>query len=155
MYIYAETAVVVALFVLIFLESKNKRNLLIPTNPVCKYRLVLLFPNRDSLQPPAYESTLSILVKPFFPHIVPLLYIGSKRPIKLPELREIPLYLRAEPATEKLMAALATGDKGSSRYLVYSTFRAVGGKLLGPVGPRLFLLGGTFGMLACWCSSPN
>jgi hypothetical protein len=68
-------------------------------------------------QPPAYESTLSFFVKPFFPHIVPLLYTGFRRRITLPELRDIPLYLRSDPATAKLLAALAVEDKTSSRYL--------------------------------------
>ncbi|KAJ7644824.1 P-loop containing nucleoside triphosphate hydrolase protein [Roridomyces roridus] len=117
----------VSLFILIFLECKSKRSLLLPMDP-----------------PPAYESTLSFLAKPFFPHIVPLLYIGSKRPIKLPELSDIPTYLQADPATEKLMAALATGDKTNPRYLINSTFRAMGGNFLSPVLPRLLVLAGTF-----------
>ncbi|KAJ7751884.1 P-loop containing nucleoside triphosphate hydrolase protein [Mycena maculata] len=118
--------VAVSLFALIFLESKSKHSLLLPTDP-----------------PPAYESTLSFLAKPFFPHILPLLYIGSKRRIKLPELRNIPLYLRADPATEKLLAALATTDETSSRYLVKSTFKAFGAHFLSPVIPRLLVLAGT------------
>ncbi|KAJ7653006.1 P-loop containing nucleoside triphosphate hydrolase protein [Mycena rosella] len=125
--LYANSAAAVSLFALIGLECKSKRNLLLPTDP-----------------PPAYESTLSFLVRPFFPHIFPLLYIGSKRRIKLPELRDIPLYLRADPATEKLLAALATGDKTSTRYLIRSTFRAFGAQFLGPVLPRLIMLAGTF-----------
>ncbi|KAJ7454282.1 P-loop containing nucleoside triphosphate hydrolase protein [Mycena galericulata] len=125
--IHANSAAAVSLFALTLLEIKSKRSLLLPTDP-----------------PPAYESTLSFLVKPFFPHIVPLLYLGSKRRITLPELRDIPLHLRADPATEKLLAALATGDKTSSRYLVKSTFKAFGGQFLGPVLPRLILLSCTF-----------
>ncbi|KAJ7139196.1 P-loop containing nucleoside triphosphate hydrolase protein [Mycena epipterygia] len=126
-YLYANSAAAVSLFVISFLEIKSKRSLLLPTDP-----------------PPAYESTLSFLVRPFFPHIIPLLYIGSKRRIKLPELRDIPLYLRADPATEELLAALATGDKTSNRYLVKSTFKAFGGQFLSPVFPRLIMLAGTF-----------
>ncbi|KAJ7764164.1 P-loop containing nucleoside triphosphate hydrolase protein [Mycena maculata] len=125
-YLSANSAAAASLFVLIFLESKNKRRLLLATDP-----------------PPAYESTLSFLAKPFFPHILPLLYIGSKRRIKLPELRNIPLYLRADPATEKLLAALATTDRTSGRYLVKSTFKAFGGQFLSPVIPRLLVLAGT------------
>ncbi|KAJ6612057.1 P-loop containing nucleoside triphosphate hydrolase protein [Mycena sp. CBHHK59/15] len=126
-YLYADAAAAVSLFVLIFLESTNKRSLLIPTDP-----------------PPAYESTLSFLVKPFFPHIVPLLYTGYRRRITLPELRNIPLYLRSDPATERLMAALAIEDKTSSRYLAKSTFRAFSGHFLSPILPRLLVLAGTF-----------
>lgn len=48
---------------------------------------------------------------------MPVLYTGSSRRITLPELRDIPLYLRADPATEKLLAALSVEDKTSSRYL--------------------------------------
>ncbi|KAJ7848264.1 hypothetical protein B0H14DRAFT_2583113 [Mycena olivaceomarginata] len=97
-YLYADVAAAVSLFALIFLESTNKRSLLIPMD-----------------HPPVYESTLSFLIKPFFPHSVPLLYAGYSRRITLPELRDIPLYLRSDPATEKLMAALAIEDKTSSR----------------------------------------
>ncbi|KAJ6555376.1 hypothetical protein DFH09DRAFT_1084930 [Mycena vulgaris] len=99
-FVYADAAIAGSLFVLIFLESTNKRSLLLPTDP-----------------PPAYESTLSFLVKPFFPHIVPILFIGARRRIKLPELRDIPLHLRLDPATEKLLAALAVEDSTSDRYL--------------------------------------
>ncbi|KAJ7669754.1 hypothetical protein B0H17DRAFT_1141992 [Mycena rosella] len=126
-HLYANSAAAVSLFALIGLECKSKRSLLLPSNP-----------------PPAYESTLSFLVRPFFPHIFPLLYIGSKRRTKLPELRDIPLYLRADPATEKLLAALATGDQTSQRYLIRSTFKAFGAQFLGPVLPRLIMLAGTF-----------
>ncbi|KAJ6486599.1 P-loop containing nucleoside triphosphate hydrolase protein [Mycena vulgaris] len=125
--LYATSAVAVSLFAFIFLESKSKRSLLLPTDA-----------------PPAYESTLSFLVKPFFPHILPLLYIGSKRRITLPELRDIPLHLQADPATEKLLAALATGDKTSNRYLVKSTIKAFGGQFLSPVLPRLLIMVATF-----------
>ncbi|KAJ7465565.1 P-loop containing nucleoside triphosphate hydrolase protein [Mycena latifolia] len=129
-YLYADAAAAVSLFALIFLESTNKRSLLIPTDPL-----------------PAYESTLSFLVKPFFPHIVPLLYTGYRRRITLPELRNIPLYLRSDPATEKLMAALAIEDKTSSRYLAKSTFRAFSGHFLNPILPRLLVLAGTFSQI--------
>ncbi|KAJ6470696.1 ABC transporter type 1, transmembrane domain-containing protein [Mycena vulgaris] len=125
--LYANSAAAVSLFAFFFLESKSKRSLLLPTDP-----------------PPAYESTLSFLAKPFFPHILPLLYIGSKRRITLPELRDIPLYLRADPATEKLLAALATSDKTSTLFLVKSTFKAFGGHFLSPVIPRLLVLAGMF-----------
>ncbi|KAJ7753658.1 P-loop containing nucleoside triphosphate hydrolase protein, partial [Mycena maculata] len=124
--LYANSVAAVSLFVLIFLESKNKCRLLLVTDP-----------------PPTYESTLSFLAKPFFPHILPLLYIGSTRRIKLPELRNIPLYLRADPATEKLLAALATTDRTSKRYLLRSTFKAFGGQFLNPVIPRVLVLAGT------------
>ncbi|KAJ7359935.1 P-loop containing nucleoside triphosphate hydrolase protein [Mycena albidolilacea] len=126
-YLYADIAAAVSLFVLIFLESKSKRQLLIPTEP-----------------PPAYESTLSFLVRPFFPHIIPILYAGSRRRITLPELRDIPLYLRSDPATEKLLAALAVEDKTDSWYLVKRTFRAFSPHFLSPVFPRLLALAGTF-----------
>ncbi|KAJ7215431.1 P-loop containing nucleoside triphosphate hydrolase protein [Mycena pura] len=126
-YLRADTAVVVCLFVLVFLESKSKRDLLLPMDP-----------------PPAYESTLSFLVKPFFPHIVPILYTGSRRRITLPELHDIPSYLRSDPATEKLLAALAVEDKTSNRYLIKSTFRAFGGHFLGPVLPGLIIIAGNF-----------
>jgi hypothetical protein len=49
---------------------------------------------------------------------VPILYTGSRRRITLPELRDIPLYLRSDPATEKLLVALAMEDKTSGRYLL-------------------------------------
>ncbi|KAF7338983.1 hypothetical protein MVEN_01974500 [Mycena venus] len=126
-YLYADAAAAVSLFVLIFLESRSKRSLLIPMDP-----------------PPAYESTVSFFVKPFFPHIVPLLYTGYRRRITLPELRDIPLYLRSDPATVKLLAALAVEDNTSSRYLAKSTFRAFSGHFLSPVLPRLLVLAGTF-----------
>ncbi|KAJ7737650.1 P-loop containing nucleoside triphosphate hydrolase protein [Mycena olivaceomarginata] len=109
------------------LSAKSKRQLLIPTEP-----------------PPAYESTLSFLVRPFFPHIIPILYAGSRRRITLPELRDIPLHLRSDPATEKLLAALAVEDKTDSWYLVKSTFRAFSPHFLSPVLPRLLALAGTF-----------
>ncbi|KAJ7800497.1 hypothetical protein B0H14DRAFT_3155971 [Mycena olivaceomarginata] len=125
-YLYGDAAAAVSLFVLVFLESKSKRSL-----------LILMYP------PPAYESTLSFLVKPFFPHIVPLLSTGYRR-ISLPELHGIPLYLRSDPAMAKLLAALAIEDKTSSRYLIKSTFRAFGGHFLGPILPRLLVLTGTF-----------
>ncbi|KAJ7664769.1 P-loop containing nucleoside triphosphate hydrolase protein [Mycena rosella] len=125
--LYANCAAAVSLFALIGIESKSKRSLLLLTDP-----------------PPTYESTLSFLVRPFFPHILPLLYIGSKRRIKLSELRDIPLYLRADPATEKLLAALATGDETSKRYLIKSTFKAFGAQFLSPVLPRSIMLAGTF-----------
>ncbi|KAF8145077.1 P-loop containing nucleoside triphosphate hydrolase protein [Mycena galopus ATCC 62051] len=127
MYLYGDAAAAVSLFALVFLETKSKRSLLIPMDP-----------------PPAYESTLSFLVKPFFPHIVPFLSTGYRRRITLPELQDIPLYLRSEPATAKLLAALAIEDRTSSRYLVKSTFRAFGGHFLSPILPRLFFLTGTF-----------
>ncbi|KAJ6470710.1 hypothetical protein DFH09DRAFT_1477440 [Mycena vulgaris] len=98
--------------------------------------------------PPAYESTLSFLVKPFFPHILPLLYIGSKGRIRLPELHNIPLHLKADPATEKLLAALATDDKTSNLYLLKSTFKVFGGQFLSPVLPRLLMLAAIFFSLA-------
>ncbi|KAF8149760.1 hypothetical protein K438DRAFT_1988782 [Mycena galopus ATCC 62051] len=127
MYLYGDAAAAVSLFALVFLETKSKRSLLIPMDPS-----------------PAYESTLSFLVKPFCPHIVPFLSTGYRRRITLPELQDIPLYLRSEPATAKLLAALAIEDRTSSRYLVKSTFRAFGGHFLSPILPRLFFLTGTF-----------
>ncbi|KAJ7924025.1 P-loop containing nucleoside triphosphate hydrolase protein [Mycena leptocephala] len=129
-YLYATGAAAVSLVALIFFESKSKRSLLIPTDP-----------------PPAYESTLSVLVKPFFLHLIPLLFTGSRRRITLPDLRDIPLYLRSDPATEKLLAALAVEDKNSNQYLVKSTFRAFRGHFFSPVLPRLVVLAGTFGGL--------
>ncbi|KAJ6526464.1 P-loop containing nucleoside triphosphate hydrolase protein [Mycena capillaripes] len=126
-YIYADAAAAVSLFALIFLESTSKRSLLIPADP-----------------PPAYESTLSFLVKPFFPHIVPLLYTGYHSRITLPELSEIPLHLTSDPATAKLLAALAIEDKLSSRYLAKSTFTAFGTHFLSPIFPRLLVVAATF-----------
>ncbi|KAJ7747845.1 P-loop containing nucleoside triphosphate hydrolase protein [Mycena metata] len=126
-HLYAVGTVALSLFVLIFLESANKRNLLIPTDPA-----------------PAYESTISFFAKPFFPHIVPLLFTGAQRRLTLPELRDIPHYLRSDPATEKLLAALAIEDIKSNRYLVKSTFRAFTGYFLSPVVPRLLMLTCTF-----------
>ncbi|KAJ7720516.1 hypothetical protein B0H16DRAFT_1896820 [Mycena metata] len=126
-HLYAAGTVAISLVVLIFLESVNKRKLLIPTDP-----------------PPAYESTLSFFAKPFFPHIVPLLFTGARRRLTLPELRDIPHYLRADPATEKLLAALAIEDNTGNRYLVKSTFRAFTGHFLSPVLPRLLMLTCTF-----------
>ncbi|KAJ7505071.1 P-loop containing nucleoside triphosphate hydrolase protein [Mycena galericulata] len=70
--------------------------------------------------------------------------LGSKRRITLSELRNIPLDLGAAPATDKLLAALATGDKTSNQYLFKSTFKAFGGQFLGPVFPRLLVITGTF-----------
>ncbi|KAJ7880551.1 ABC transporter type 1, transmembrane domain-containing protein [Mycena olivaceomarginata] len=127
-YLYATGAAAVSLFVLIFLESKSKLSLLIPMDP-----------------PPAYESTLSVLVKPLFLHLIPLLFTGSRRRITIPDLCDIPLYLRSDPATEKLLAALAIEEKSSDRYLVKSTFRAFRGHFFSPVLPRLVVLAGTFG----------
>ncbi|KAJ7899195.1 P-loop containing nucleoside triphosphate hydrolase protein [Mycena olivaceomarginata] len=125
-YLYGDAAAAVSLFVLVFLESKSKRSL-----------LILMYP------PPAYESTLSFLVKPFFPHIVPLLSTGYRR-ISLPELHGIPLYLRSDPRwrsfslLSRLRTRLAAGI--SSR----APFRAFGGHFLGPILPRLLVLTGTF-----------
>ncbi|KAF7339143.1 hypothetical protein MVEN_01991200 [Mycena venus] len=130
-YLYATGAAAVSLVALIFLESKDKRSLLIPTDP-----------------PPAYESTLSVLAKPFFLHFVPLLFAGSRRRITIPDLCDIPLYLRSDPATERLLAALAVEDKNSDRYLVKSTFRAFRGHFFSPVLPRLVVLAGTFAQVA-------
>ncbi|KAF7339150.1 hypothetical protein MVEN_01992000 [Mycena venus] len=130
-YLYATGAAAVALVALIFLESKSKRSLLIPMDP-----------------PPAYESTLSVLAKPFFLHFIPLLFTGSRRRITIPDLCDIPLYLRSDPATEKLLAALAVEDKSSDRYLVKSTFRAFRGHFFSPVLPRLVVLAGTFAQVA-------
>ncbi|KAJ7224728.1 P-loop containing nucleoside triphosphate hydrolase protein [Mycena haematopus] len=126
-YLYADTVATASLLVLIILESKSKRSLLIPTDP-----------------PHAYESTLSFLVKPFFPHIVPILHTGSRRRITLPELHDIPLYLRADPATEKLLAALAIENKAGDWYLAKSTFRAFSGNFFSPILPRLLVLAATF-----------
>ncbi|KAJ7149444.1 P-loop containing nucleoside triphosphate hydrolase protein [Mycena crocata] len=127
MQLNADRVTIFSLLVLVVLESTSKRSLLIPTDP-----------------PPAYESTLSLLVKPFFPHLVPILVVGSRRRLVLPELRDIPLFLRSDPATEKLLAALAVEDETGDRYLARSTFRAFNGHFLSPVLPRLFVLAGTF-----------
>ncbi|KAJ7163527.1 P-loop containing nucleoside triphosphate hydrolase protein [Mycena crocata] len=127
----AAAAAAVSMFVLIFLESKSKRGLLKPSDPV-----------------PAHESTLSFLVKPFFPHLLPILFTGYRRRITLPELRDIPLHLQADPATDKLLAALAIEDQTSSRYLVKSTLRAFGGHFLSPIFPRLLVLAGTFAQVS-------
>ncbi|KAF7360909.1 hypothetical protein MSAN_01120800 [Mycena sanguinolenta] len=127
LYVRADTTVTISLLILIFLEAKSKRSLLLPAHP-----------------PHAYESTLSFLVKPFFPHIVPILYTGSRRRITLPELHDIPLYLRADPATEKILAALAIENKDSKWYLAKSTFRAFSGNFLSPILPRLIMLTATF-----------
>ncbi|KAJ6535718.1 P-loop containing nucleoside triphosphate hydrolase protein [Mycena capillaripes] len=130
-YLCADAAAAGSLFVLTFLESKSKRKLLIPTD-----------------SPPAYESTLSFIAKPFFPHLVPIFFTGARRRITLPELRDIPLYLRSDPATVKLLAALAVEDRTSNRYLVKSTFRAFGGQFLSPILPQLLVLAGTFAQVS-------
>ncbi|KAF8195279.1 P-loop containing nucleoside triphosphate hydrolase protein [Mycena galopus ATCC 62051] len=127
-YLCAAGASAASLVALIFLESKSKRSLLLPMDPL-----------------PAYESTLSVLVKPFFLHLIPLLFTGSRRRITLPELCDIPLHLRSDPATEKLLAALAVENKDGNQYLVKSTFREFCGHFFGPVLPRLVVLAGTFG----------
>ncbi|KAJ6447824.1 hypothetical protein C8R45DRAFT_1047297 [Mycena sanguinolenta] len=127
LYVRADTIVTASLVALIFLESKSKRTLLLPTDP-----------------PHAYESTLSFLVKPFFPHIVPILYTGSHRRITLPELRDIPLYLRADPAMQRLLTALAVENQDSNWYLAKSTLRAFSGNFLSPILPRLLMLAATF-----------
>ncbi|KAJ6465983.1 P-loop containing nucleoside triphosphate hydrolase protein [Mycena vulgaris] len=120
--LYANSAAAVSLFAFFFLESKSKRSLLLPTDPVpACLRIDALLPR----------------LSPSFPHILPLLYIGSKRRITLPELRDIPLYLRADPATEKLLAALATSDKTSTLFLVKSTFKAFGGHFPEPRNPAV------------------
>ncbi|KAJ7031461.1 P-loop containing nucleoside triphosphate hydrolase protein [Mycena alexandri] len=126
-HLFAASTIAFSLFVLIFLESVNKRSLLIPIDPA-----------------PAYETTLSFFAKPFFPHIVPILFTGARRRLTLPELRDIPLYLRSDPATDKLLAALANEDSKNNRYLVRSTFRAFTGHFLSPVLPRLLMLTCTF-----------
>ncbi|KAJ6527114.1 P-loop containing nucleoside triphosphate hydrolase protein [Mycena capillaripes] len=131
LYFYAEAAAAGSIFILIFLESKSKRQLLIPTDP-----------------PPTYESTLSFLIKPFFPHITPILFTGARRRITLPELRDIPLYLRSDPATQKLLAALAAEDQSSGWYLAKSTFRAFKGHFLSPILPRLIFLACTFAQIS-------
>ncbi|KAJ7827389.1 P-loop containing nucleoside triphosphate hydrolase protein [Mycena leptocephala] len=99
-------------------------------------------------QPPAYESTLSFLVKPFFPHILPILVTGSRRRITLPELHDFPLYLRSDPATRKLEAALAKEEQTKKQYLLRSTLRAFAGHFLSPVLPRLIVLGATFAQVS-------
>ncbi|KAJ6476005.1 P-loop containing nucleoside triphosphate hydrolase protein [Mycena vitilis] len=81
--------------------------------------------------------------------MLPLLRAGARRRLTLPELGDIPLFLRAAPATEALVAALKAeacvgeGEKGG-RYLVRSTFRAFSGYFLSPIVPRLIMLAGTF-----------
>ncbi|KAF8184562.1 hypothetical protein K438DRAFT_2020317 [Mycena galopus ATCC 62051] len=131
LYRYAVASAAASLFVLILLESKSKRSLLRPMDPV-----------------PAYESTLSFLVKPFFPHLIPVLRVGSKRRVTLPELRGIPLDLKSDPATQKLLAALAIEDKISKRYLVKSTLRAFGTHFLSPILPRFLFLTATFAQVS-------
>ncbi|KAK7017726.1 P-loop containing nucleoside triphosphate hydrolase protein [Favolaschia claudopus] len=126
-YLHANTLATLSLSLLVILESKSKRTLLVPMNPA-----------------PAYESTLSFLVKPFFPHLLPLLYRGSKRRITLPELKEIPLHLQADPATEKLLVALAGEERKGGRYLLKSTFRAFRADFLSPVFPRVVVLVASF-----------
>ncbi|KAJ7837907.1 P-loop containing nucleoside triphosphate hydrolase protein [Mycena leptocephala] len=140
-YLYGNVAAAGSLSSLIFLESKSKRNLLLPMDPLPHSR-------SDVLQQPPYESTLSFLAKSFFFHIVPILYTGSRRRITLPELRDIPLYLRSDPATEKLLAALAIEDKTSSRYLLKSTFWAFRGYFLSPILPRFISLAATFAQVS-------
>ncbi|KAJ7164480.1 hypothetical protein C8R46DRAFT_313109 [Mycena filopes] len=127
----ATAAAALSLSGLTVLESWNKRNLLLPTDP-----------------PPAYESTLSFFVKPFFPHILPLLFTGARRRLTLPELRDIPLYLRADPATVQLLATLSVEDSTSARFLVRSTFRAFGVHFLSPVFPRVVVLACTFAQVS-------
>ncbi|KAK7018259.1 P-loop containing nucleoside triphosphate hydrolase protein [Favolaschia claudopus] len=126
-YIHATTLATSSLLLLVILESKSKRTLLVPMDPA-----------------PAYESTLSFLIKPFFPHLLPLLYRGSTRRITLPELKEIPTHLQADPATEKLLEALKGEERAGNRYLLKSTFRAFRADFLSPVFPRLVVLGASF-----------
>ncbi|KAJ7827386.1 P-loop containing nucleoside triphosphate hydrolase protein [Mycena leptocephala] len=130
-YLYASIAAAGSLFALIFLESTSKRRLLLPMDP-----------------PPAYESTLSFLVKPFFPHILPILVTGSRRRITLPELHDFPLYLRSDPATRKLEAALAKEEQTKKQYLLRSTLRAFALPFLSPILPRLIVLAATFAQVS-------
>ncbi|KAJ6476003.1 P-loop containing nucleoside triphosphate hydrolase protein [Mycena vitilis] len=123
----AHTTAAGALLVLAILESISKRRWFLPMNPA-----------------PPYESTLPLLLRPFFPHIIPLLRAGARRRLTLPELSEIPLFLRAAPATDALLAALADEDSKGKRYLVRSTYRAFSGHFLSPIVPRLIMLAGTF-----------
>ncbi|KAJ7676688.1 P-loop containing nucleoside triphosphate hydrolase protein [Mycena polygramma] len=125
--LYARTTVAGALLVLAVLESISKRRWFVPMDPV-----------------PPYESTLPLPLRPFFPHILPLLRAGARRRLTLPELSDIPLFLRAAPATDALLAALADEDAKGERYLVRSTFRAFSGHFLSPIVPRLIMLAGTF-----------
>ncbi|KAJ7164505.1 P-loop containing nucleoside triphosphate hydrolase protein [Mycena filopes] len=130
-YLYADATAAASLFALVFVESASKRSLLIPTDPA-----------------PAYEETLSLFVKPFFPHILPILFTGARRRLTLPELGDIPVYLRAEPATDRLLAALAVEDINGKRYLLRSTVRAFSAQFLSPVLPRLLVLAGTFAQVS-------
>ncbi|KAJ7747834.1 P-loop containing nucleoside triphosphate hydrolase protein [Mycena metata] len=94
------------------------------------------------------SAAASLLALPFFPHILPLLFTGARRRITLPELRDIPLYLRSDPATEKLLSALAVEDIKGERYLVKSSFCAFRARVLSPVFPRLLMLVGTFAQVS-------
>ncbi|KAF7344066.1 p-loop containing nucleoside triphosphate hydrolase protein [Mycena venus] len=107
-YLCADAAAAISLLVLIFLESMSKRSLLIPMDP-----------------PPAYESTLSLFVKPFFPHVVPLLRIGQTQ----------------QPRSSLPLSPSRTTN---SRYLAKATFRAFSSYFLSPIFPRLLVLAGTF-----------
>lgn len=89
--------------------------------------------------------TTSFLLKPFFLHLLPLLYTGSKRMLTLDDLRDVPSHIQATPARDKLEAALKKCDQGHSRYLLKACFKAFAGGFLGPIVPRFIMLLATYG----------
>ncbi|KAJ7263304.1 hypothetical protein C8J57DRAFT_1231179 [Mycena rebaudengoi] len=121
-HLYADAAAAVSLFVLIFLESRSKRSLLMPMDPV-----------------PARIRIHSLLYKALPSHCpTSILWIPSAD--HPPGAAQYPLYLRSDPATAKLLAALAIENMTSSLYLPKSTFRAFSGHFLIPILPRLLVL---------------
>jgi hypothetical protein len=57
-------------------------------------------------------------VKPFFPHILSILFTSSRQRITLPKLHDFPLDLRSTPATRELEAALAVESQTKNQYLL-------------------------------------
>ncbi|KAL7413440.1 P-loop containing nucleoside triphosphate hydrolase protein [Mrakia frigida] len=126
----AKAVAVASLFALLILESTSKRFLLKP-----KYNNLPL------------ATTTSFLLKPFFPHLLPLLYLGYKRRLTLDDLESIPPHMLAVPAGAKLMNSLAKGDQSSTFFLLKASLSAFGAKLGGPALPKLFLTLFTFGQV--------
>lgn len=93
------------------------------------------------------------MLKPFFFHLIPLLYIGSKRRLTLDDLGDVPVHLLAIPTRKRLEDALAKGDPTSPGYLFRATLRGFGGSFGGPIIPRLILLLATYGQVVSLSSS--
>jgi ATP-binding cassette subfamily C (CFTR/MRP) protein 1 len=132
---------VASLFVILVVECIPKRRLLQKQYEV-SYRVENTGLTLKDYPP---SATTSILVKPFFPHLIPLLYTGSKRRLTLDDLTRLPPHVLARPARLKLEAALREIDDKSPAYLLKGTTKAFGRRLLSPVIPRLLLVLCTFG----------